>query len=310
MVGSHLIKKLVLSGNKIIALSRSGNHVDGAEAVSCDILDVVELEKVMQGVDKVYHCAAIVSFHGKEKEDLHNINIQGTANVVNECIESGVQKLVYVSSVAALGTHKNAGFITEEKFYNGKGSVYGKTKHYAEMEVWRGGCEGLDMAIVNPSIILGAGDWNNGSSQLFKNVYNQFPYYTEGVHGFVDVNDVTEVMIRLMESNISNQRFILNAVNISFKEFFTKTALALGKKPPHKKVNKLMAEVVWRLSSLSARFSGKKSLLTKETARSAQESVYYNNEKILHTLPGFSFTAIDNTINRIAKELKIKYNLS
>lgn len=308
-MGSHLIQKLASRGNRIIALSRSGKSIAGAEGFSCDILDVVELENAMKGVDKVYHCAAVVSFDGEEKQELFNTNIQGTANVVNECIDAGVKKLVYVSSVAALGHQPGQKPLTEENEFTGKGSVYGKTKHFAEMEVWRAGCEGLNIAIVNPSIILGAGDWNSGSTQLFKSAYEEFPYYTEGIHGFVDVNDVAEAMIRLMESGISNQRFILNAVNISFKELFTKIALAMGKKPPHKKVNRFMAELVWRLSYLSAKFSGKKPLLTKETARSAQESVYYSNEKILKALPGFSFTPFDDTINRIAGELKKRYSL-
>lgn len=290
-------------------MSRSGADVEGAEGVACDILDVALLDEVMQGVEKVYHCAAIVSFHKNAQDEMLRINVEGTANIVNACIDAGVKKMLYVSSVAALGEPENAVPVNEKNVYAGKGTFYGKTKFNAEMEAWRGNAEGLQMVAVNPSIILGASDWNAGSTQLFKNVYEEFPYYTEGIHGFVDVCDVAEAMVQLMESDISGERFILNGANISFKELFTLMAHAFDKKPPAKKATPLMSEIVWRLSYLSAKIKGKKSLLTKETARSAQTKVLYDNSKILNALLGFTFTPMEQTIKRIAQELKQRYKL-
>ncbi len=308
LVGKHLIRRIGASKN-VIALSRSGADVEGAKGVACDILDVALLEEVMQGVEKVYHCAAIVSFHKEQQEEIYRINVDGTANVVNACIDAGVKKLVYVSSVAALGEPVAGETVTEKNVYAGKGSFYGKTKYLAEMETWRGFAEGLDIVAVNPSIILGASDWTSGSTQLFKNVYEEFPYYTEGIHGYVDVHDVAEAMVQMMESDISGEKFILNSENISFKELFTLMANAFGKKVPSKKATPLMSEIVWRLSYLSAKLKGKKSLLTKETARSAQTTVFYDNSKILKALPDFTFTPLSETIERIAGELKEKYQL-
>ena len=309
LVGSHLIRRLSASQNNIIALSRSGKNVEGAKGVACDILDVSLLQEIMHGVEKVYHCAAIVSFHKDAQEEMYRINVEGTANVVNTSIDAGVRKILYVSSVAALGEPINTDPVTEKNIHTGKGSFYGKTKYNAEMEAWRGNAEGLEIVAVNPSIILGASDWNSGSTQLFKNVYEEFPYYTEGVHGFVDVHDVVEAMVQLMESDITGEKFILNGVNISFKELFNLIAHAFNKKPPAKKATPLMSEIVWRLSYLSAKLKGKKSLLTKETARSAQTRVLYDNSKILNALPDFGFTPIQKTIQRIAGELKEKYQL-
>lgn len=310
MLGSHLVKKLLSYSSNIIAISRSGGDVHGIKGVACDILDVSSLDEVIQGVDYVFHCAAVVSFDAREKKNLYTINVNGTANVVNAAIDANVKKFIHVSSVASLGiaNHVNK-LVTEEDAHTGKGSFYGKTKYLGEMEVWRGIGEGLPAVIVNPSIILGEGDWRSGSPQLFKQVYDEFPYFTSGEHGFVDVNDVAEAMILLAKSSVIEQRFILNGINISFKDLFSLMALSFDKKPPHRKVGKWLSEIIWRVSYLYAILKGSKPLLTKETARSAQSIIHYDNSKLLTAFPDFSYTPIQVTIDRIVQELKSRYNL-
>ena len=314
LVGNELVKQLLDKGFSVKAIYNSTplslSHPD-LEIVQCDILDVVRLEEVMQDITQVYHCAAIVSFDPKDKYRLLKINVEGTTNVVNACINAGVKKLVYVSSVAALGRIRNGQTVTEEMNWTPEtsNSIYGKSKYLAELEVWRGHAEGLQTVIVNPSIILGADNWETGSTAIFKTVYNEFKWYTEGVSGFVDVRDVAEAMILLMNSDISGQRFILNSECLSYKELFFSIAKCFGKKPPQKKVTPFLAEIVWRMEALKAMFSGKKHLLTKETARTAQTKIYYDNSKILKALPGFEFTKIEDTIERTCRILKEKYNL-
>ena len=314
LVGNELVKQLLDKGFSVKAIYNSTplslSHPD-LEIVQCDILDVVRLEEVMQDITQVYHCAAIVSFDPKDKYRLLKINVEGTTNVVNACINAGVKKLVYVSSVAALGRIRNGQTVTEEMNWTPEtsNSIYGKSKYLAELEVWRGHAEGLQTVIVNPSIILGADNWETGSTAIFKTVYNEFKWYTDGVSGFVDVRDVAEAMILLMNSDISGQRFILNSECLSYKELFFSIAKCFGKKPPQKKVTPFLAEIVWRMEALKAMFSGKKHLLTKETARTAQTKIYYDNSKILKALPGFEFTKIEDTIERTCRILKAKYNL-
>jgi nucleoside-diphosphate-sugar epimerase len=188
-------------------------------------------------------------------------------------------------------------------------SEYGRSKYLAEMEVWRGIGEGLEAVIVNPSIILGAGDWNGGSSQIFKSVYEEFPWYTNGVTGFVDVLDVVKAMQLLMESDISAQRYILNAVNMSFKELFVMIAQCFGKRPVHKRVSPFFAGLIWRWEALKYRITGISPLLTKETAASAQAKVFFKNGKFLHQFPAFKYAPITVTILRICNDLKAKYKL-
>jgi nucleoside-diphosphate-sugar epimerase len=188
-------------------------------------------------------------------------------------------------------------------------SEYGKSKYFSEIEVWRGIGEGLNAVIVNPVIILGAGDWSKGSSGLFKSAYDEFPWYTEGTGGFVDVIDVVKAMILLMESNVSAERFILSGDNLSYREVFTQIATNFGKKPPHRRVTPLLASIVWRWEAVKALFTGNDPLLTKETARTAAARVQFDNQKLKLFFLGFRYTPIHISLQRICEELKQKHNL-
>ncbi len=315
LVGSHLLKQLVADGKKVRALYRSSvptiEGIKGVDWVRGDILDVISLEEAMVGVKQVYHCAAMVSFNPKKKALLHQTNIEGTANVVNACLNEGVNKLLFVSSVAALGRIREDKPINETMNWSEEtsNSEYGKSKYFSEIEVWRGIGEGLNAVIVNPVIILGAGDWTKGSSGLFKSAYDEFPWYTEGTGGFVDVLDVVRAMILLMESNVSAERFILSADNLSYKEVFTQIAKNFGKKPPHKKVTPLLSAIVWRLEAIKAMFTGKDPLLTKETARTAAAKVNFDNQKLKLFFLSFQYTPVHVSLKRICAELTKKHNL-
>ncbi|MDB5221881.1 MAG: NAD-dependent epimerase/dehydratase family protein [Chitinophagaceae bacterium] len=309
LVGSELISQLLAQGNKVKAIYNStplAIHHRDLITVQCDILDTLALEDVMQGINQLYHCAAIVSFSAKNKDQLLKINIEGTANIVNAAIDAGVKKMVHVSSVSALGRIREDETVTEEMNWTeeSSNSLYGKSKYLGEMEVWRGIGEGLEAVIVNPSIILGSGDWNKGSSEIFRSVYNEFPWYTDGVTGVIDVKDVARAMILLMNSEINKERFILNAENLSYKEIFTGIANCFDKKIPRKKVTPFIAAMVWRWEAIKSMFTGKTPLVTKETARTALAKVYFDNSKFLKALPGFAFTPINETIKNTCATLK------
>lgn len=315
LVGTHLIQLLVQQGKPVRALYRTSIpdifRDTQVEWVKGDITDILSLEAAMEHITQVYHCAAVVSFNPKKRKALHAINVAGTANVVNACIEKKVQKLLFVSSVAALGRIRQDKPIDETMNWSPEtsNSEYGKTKYLAELEVWRGMGEGLDTVVVNPVIILGAGDWNSGSSGIFKSAYDEFPWYTNGMSGFVDVKDVVRAMQILMEAPISGKRFILSAANMYYREIFNLIANAFGKKQPHKQVTGFLAGIVWRIEAVKAMFTGKDPLLTKETTKTAQAIVRFNNHKLLETFPDFTYTPLPTSIARICTELKKKYNL-
>lgn len=313
LVGGELLKQLLKKDLRVRAIynkTRINFDHPNLEQIQCNILDVVGLEEAMQGVGQLYHAAAIVTFDPGRKRELFKINIEGTANVVNAAIDAGVNKMVHVSSVAALGRIRENVAIDETMNWSEatSNSRYGQSKYLAEMEVWRGIGEGLKAVIVNPSMILGGGDWNNGSSKIFKSVYEEFPWYSDGTTGYVDVRDVARAMILLMESDISGERFILSAEDRSFAEVFKMIAKEFGKKPPHKKVTPALAKIVWRLEAVKSMFTGKEPLVTKETAKTALAKVRFNNTKLKSFLPSFQYLPLDETIRHTCAVFQQKLN--
>lgn len=309
-LGSYLLRALVQAGKPVRALYRSripeqvNDIKDKVEWFQADVLDTGALEDAMQGITEIYHCAAIVSFQPDQRDEMLKANIEGTANVVNLAIDGGIRKIVHVSSVAALGRARQQTAITEDAEWeeSGNNSNYAISKHLSEMEIWRGIAEGLDAVIVNPSIILGSGFWHDGTGLMLKNAWKEFPYYTEGVNGFVDVRDVVTAMIRLMDSPVTGERFILNGGNWAYRQLFTRMAEAMGKKPPHISAKPWMAALVWRMEKLRSLFTGKRPLITRETARTAQLKVYYSSEKIVQSLPGFKFRPLDETVADVSRD--------
>lgn len=314
LLGSELIRQLLSEGYSVKAIYNKtplpNFNSNLLQQFQCDILDIIGLEEAMQDVDQVYHCAAIVSFEPSRKQEMLKINIEGTTNIVNAALNTGIKKLVHVSSVAALGRIRENEVVNESMNWTeeSNNSIYGLSKYLGELEVWRGVGEGLDAVIVNPVIILGKGDWHTGSSQIFKTVHDEFPWYTEGATGFVDVRDVAAAMIALMESNISSERFIISGENKTYREIFNLIADAFGKKQPQKKVSPFMAQVVWRMEAIKSWFTGKKPLLTRETAATAMANVQFDNSKLLKFLPGFKYRPMLETIKDACAGMQHKLN--
>jgi nucleoside-diphosphate-sugar epimerase len=252
----------------------------------------------MQGVDGVIHAAAVVSFSKKERKQMYQVNIEGTANVVDTALDSRVKRLVHVSSVAALGRTVAEETVNEQKKWeeNRNNTHYAISKHHAEMHAWRGFAEGLEGVVINPSTILGFGDWHQSSCAIFKNAYREFDWYTRGVNGFVGVEDVAEAAVRLLFSDVTEKKFIVSAENWSFQHLFNKLADQFHKKRPQKEAGRFMGQIAWRLEALRSALTGKKALLTKETAKLAHSKTSFDNSNFLRALPGFSFTPLETVI--------------
>ena len=320
LVGSHLLYQLTQKQEKVCVLRRSTSSIERTKKIFSyytsqpekyfskiewlegDVQEVETLLKAFEGIEKVYHTAAMVSFDPRDKAEILETNITGTANVVNACLEKKVNKLCYVSSIAALGRAGNDGITTEKSEWKNdrKISPYSLSKYEAEREVWRGMAEGLKAVIVNPVIILGAGNFNTGSSRMFQTVYNGLKFYTRGVNGFVDVNDVVKAMILLMESNISGERFLLNSENISYKQLFEMMARSLGVAAPKYQAGSFLSELSWRILKAKSLITGKSPLITKQTARTANRIYHYSNKKFVEAT-GMHFAPMAESIERTAK---------
>lgn len=311
-LGSYIIKELVEKNYAVRAIHR--NHklpsyipkeiLDKVEWVDGDILDVISLEEAMDDIDTVIHAAAMVSFVKKDRKQMYQVNVEGTANVVNMALEKNIRRFVHISSVASLGRTANGGSVNEEKKWEESkvNTHYGKSKYKGELEVWRGISEGLSGIILNPSTILGYGDWNTSSCGIFKKIHDGFNWYTPGINGFVDVEDTARATIALMESNITEQRYIINGDNWLFKKLQDTIAISMDKKKPSHQTTPLLLNIAWRMEKLKSFFTGKRPFLTRDTAIVAQSKTYFENNKLLTALPGFSFTPLEQSIGEAAKK--------
>ena len=320
LVGAHLLYKLVSEHKKVKAIYRNESKIANTknvfscytrdfdtlfntiEWVEADLLDVPALFEAFIGITKVYHCAAFVSFEPDKYQLLRKTNIEGTANIVNLCISNTIEKLCYVSSIAALGNTLNNKPITENAIWNPEddNSVYAITKYGAEMEVWRGTQEGLDAVIVNPGVILGAGIWRYGTGNLFKKAKQGLRYYTSGTVGLVAIDDVISIMMKLMNSQIKNERFVLVAENWTYKDFLQTLAKSVHAKGPKKRASKTLLSIAWKLDWLAHKVTGKRRQLTKHLAKSLTTKTHYSSDKIKTAL-NYKFKAIDKTIETIGE---------
>lgn len=315
-LGSHLIYYLLDKGYSVRAIRRedsspeilarvfkfygksSNDYKQKIDWVNADITDYYSLEDCLLGIEQIYHAAAMVSFQPGDNSRMQQINTQGTANLVNLAIEKNVRKFCHVSSIAAIGRSENDTIIDENVVWKSSrnNSNYAISKYGAEREVWRGLEEGLKAVIVNPGIILGPGEINSGSTRLIKTVEKGLKFYTPGINGFVDVRDVVEIMVRLMESDITAERFVLTSENLNYKTLFTYIANELHKPVPTLKAGRLLGEIAWRLEFLKSVFTGKKPLITKETSRTANREYIYSSEKVRRAL-NFQFRPVQQTIH-------------
>ncbi len=309
-VGSYLVRLLVQKGYAVRAIRRAGSPMDlvrevagQVEWVEADVTDVVALEAAFAGITQVFHCAAMVSFHPKDVRRMRQINVEGTANMVNLALDFGVQHFVHVSSIAAFGRSKERPLLDENsKWIQSRGnSQYAISKYLSEQEVWRAHAEGLPVAIVNPSVIFGSGFWNVSTGRVFTQVYQGLKFWSVGHTGIVDVRDVAQFMLLAMEKKINGERFILNAQNIGFRELFFKVADALGAKRPFIKVTPLLAEIGWRVEWLKEKLLGTEPIVTRESARASISSFQYANAKSL-TVAGFSYRPIDQIIRETSEQ--------
>jgi dihydroflavonol-4-reductase len=311
LVGSHLVLHLIEQGQAVKAMFRDeqgklrvksvfeyyqkGSLFDKIVWCQADILDVTSLEIAFQNIDCVYHCAALISFDSRDENELRKINIEGTANIVNFCIDYQVKKICYVSSIVALGDLKETeNFVTEETEWNPEKlhSDYAISKYGAEMEVWRAQQEGLEVVIVNPGVILGPLFWTKGSGEIYQNVKNRLFFYTKGSTGFVSVTDVVKIMFQLMQGKSTGERFILVSENIKYRDLIYSIAGVLKVKKPEIHANRFLTGLAWRADWLLAKVFGKKRKLSRDLSVSLHTTDLYSNEKTVSRLD-YQFQEID-----------------
>lgn len=309
-VGEHTLQQLLDKGYRVRAMYRNARlqgthgqlkdiHHPNIDWQQGDLNDVFQLEDLLEDVDTVFHTAAFISYDPRYRDQLFETNIRGTANLVNASLHAGVKRMVYVSSIAALGDAPEPGQVIDEKASwktDKSHSNYAISKFMAENEVWRGMEEGLEVIIVNPSVILGAGKVASGSNQLFRKIAEGMRFSSPGGTGFVDVRDVAHAMIALHEANLINKRWVLNHRNLPYDQLFADMARVLGVAKPGFVPPRWLAEIGWRFNMLWAQLSGKQAFITRETVASAYRLRQFGGTAITQSLPQFSYTDWEETL--------------
>ena len=321
LVGCHLLYNLILNGKKVKALHRKNSNIEVVKKVFSyysensnnlfnkidwvegNINDITSLDNAFKNVDEVYHCAAFISFNNEDLNAMKKINIDGTANMINFALEKKVDKFCYVSTIAAVGEKKDS-LIDEECEWKENNNPYSETKHYAELEVWRGISEGLNAVIVNPGVIVGSGFWRRGSGAFITTVSRGMNYYPTGKTGFICVKDVVSIMIKLMDKNFFSERFILVAENWSQKDFINSICKNLDIKPPKNKATKSIMYLGLYLDFFRSFFLNKKRRFSKAIIKSGQSKNEYCNKKIKNSL-NHNFIKVEDSIIETCKNFKI-----
>ena len=311
-LGSELARQLTLHGHKIVCLKRVDSVIPGIlkdnlliDWRTADLLDYFSLEEAFVDASYVYHCAALISFNPADKQKMMKVNVEGTSNVVNICQQNNLKKLVHVSSIAAIGESKSGIPANEDDQWelNSSRSAYSISKYESEMEVFRGIAEGLNAVVVNPSIIIGKNSGIEGSGQLFETVRKGLKFYPNGNCGLVDVEDVAKCMIQLMNSNLSETRYLINAENYSYKELFTQIANGFGLKAPTIALKPWMLQLGYMGAKIASVLTGVKTGLTKDTVNSAFNKQTYSNLKIIKGI-NIEFKPLNQSILEICESWK------
>lgn len=300
LIGSHILYALLQTEDCVKAIRRDEKSTqktlhtfsyytnkaqeffDKITWCDADITYIPSLIEAFDGVDEVFHCAGYIDFDSSQFDALMEINMNGTANVVNACLQLSISKLYYISSISALGGAVNGAAITEESEWQIKSSnsAYSASKFKAEMEVFRGQAEGLDVCVVNPGVVIGPGDWKTGSSAIFGAMWKGLQFFPPGKIAVVDVRDVVKVLLELRKQSIYNERFIVVTENIPIKDFLIAVADSIGRPRPQRKLSAFVANIAWRVEKIRSRITGVSPLITKAAIRSSFSSIEYSNKKI------------------------------
>lgn len=314
LLGSFISRKLIEEGYRVRALRRTNSNLelvsdikDQIEWVKGDILDTAALEQQLEGVSGIIHCAALVSYDSRDEARMLKINVEGTANVVNAGLKKKIDYFLHVSSVAAIGKSKEAALIDESQQDNAEAfsTAYARSKHLAELEVWRGISEGLSAAIINPSLVLGPGRWHQSSTKIFKYVWDENRFYINGTANYVDVRDVATVALRLLKHHITGERFIVSAGSISYQELLASIARAFDKQPPATLVKPGFIRVASVLDGIKARVTGRPPLITNELRQIAKNTHTYDSTKV-QQVTDITFNPLVNTVRWCCHELAKK----
>ena len=323
LVGSHTLLKLVENGVYVRAFVRPNSDYRNriVEVFSLfnqpaslleqyvtffegDILNIGDLEDALEGIESVIHTAAIVREGFESSERLMKVNVEGTSNLVNLCLDFKISWFLFLSSVATLGPNPE-GLVDEDFFFKASPNItnYALSKYLAEQEVWRASEEGLPVVVINPSIILGASRSKQSSSAIFHTAKNGIPFYTNGLHGYVDVIDVSTVIHLLYTNQFTGKRFIVSSENMENFDFLRTVCESMRSAPPRIRFKQWMILPAIIAGVIGKIFNKKIPIINRKLLRSAQSRNAYDNARIIEKT-GIQFKKVQTSIIETALRMR------
>ncbi|WP_295902454.1 NAD-dependent epimerase/dehydratase family protein [uncultured Bdellovibrio sp.] len=287
-LGSWVTKALVNEGHNVYALVRPKSDISELEGVNCkyvhgDVTDIHSLLEAFKGVDTVFHLAGVIAYKKSQRAMMDKVNVQGTANVVSVCREHKVRRLVYLSSVVAIGAgYTPNDILNEESTYNvaDLNLGYFETKHQAE-QIVKAACDKgeINAVMLNPSTIYGAGDAKKGSRKMqLKVAQGKLKFYTSGGVNVVAVEDVVEGILSAWKKGRKGERYILSGENILIKDLFSMIAAEAGVKAPSHLLPDGLLHAVGAVGDFMEKM-GLKGPLSRENAYTATMYHWFDSSK-------------------------------
>ena len=275
-----------------------------------NICEYDSIKNDFDNIDVVIHLAGVISFSIKDKDFLHNVNVNGTANVLRAAKNGNVNKVIHISSVAALGYDNKKDKPVNEKFkFDWKKAVskkkyYMLSKHLADVEVEKYRKQGLDIVILYPGLLYGPGDMTN-TSRLIKAIKDQrIPFNMPGGTNIIDVRDVAKGIIDVLRKNPKNEDFLLSGHNMMFVDSNRIIAEVLSVDPPKRVMPKFLNFPLFHLFMFIETISKNKVELTADNVDSGFLFRYFDNSKALEKLGWKPETKFKETITDTVKWLE------
>lgn len=343
-IGARLLARLAAECDEIRILRREGSSLKTIKNIKFedfvgDVTDQGDVMRATRDCDYVFHVAASVSYWDKEKKEQYETNVIGTRNIVEACLANKVRRLIYTSSIVAIGAPAKGQLADEDAEYNlaPLNISYCDTKHAAEDEVQKGVKRGLDAVIVNPGAVFGPGDMRRHKGHLYGSRVWLNHFYVGGGIATVDVDDVVEGHIRAWKKGRKGERYILANENLTFKEISDVIANVMQKSPlppPYKggegeiskpppfckgglggisknrrfKVPTIIVFAIAYLATVFSWLTGTRPVATIPMAEFTRVNLFFSNEKARREL-GMQFRPFRDSVERSVEWFKERGNL-
>jgi len=304
-IGSSIIRELLKDGIEVKAMVRETSNLKNLEGLEIekvygDIRDKESVKSALKGCDTLYQAAALYADWVPDRKSFYNINIEGTKSCLGAALEEGIEKVVYTSSVAAVGYVESDKPANEETEFNDlNGSPYVQSKYFGEQEVLKFYEKGLPVVIVNPAGVLGVRDIKpTPSGAIIVNLMNRkTPGYINSGVNLVDVEDVARGHVLAAQKGKTGERYILGNENLPMKEFFNLVAEIGGVEPPKLKISYPVGITLAYLSEAISVIMKKPPMLSLHNARFINKFYYFDSSKAVKEL-GMPQTPIRTTIEK------------